>query len=515
MVRASDETVVAVPEASAPPVLCMACDSNIATSMCRACRDTGLSGLLCNSDQCFDMVHAFPPMAMAHRNKVHHISEEHKLEMCNAHGQPAYLVCREAGCASALLCIRCITSNTHKGHHYEDVTDMFEPTKAMLQERFNPVKAQLDAALSRKQQNCTGLEQVAACSQQWQDRLCLVFSVAKLVGREELERDGFAEQENTCRTMLGALESSVRHTYTSGVAALRKAEDVCRQEITLEHDLHHEHHLQMHRGGLENLALQSYIDGRNELVGRFQAALGLAEDMPRTLLRRSQDLQDWPTEGTVPECTVDAATMHVHLEQVVSADSKFTAPLGKGSCALSCSVPGCGEALSFYAALRCVSCDTLMCEACQATCHGCGGSLCRGCISECSGCPAKVCVGCFRECEGCLAILCLADCTKSCNDCTAVHCQACNTCSLCNGVRCTYCHPTCCHDEAPPIPPPATCQVCNVSRGDTVVCSMCKMKTCNTCLAMPTGRCKKNHCCDCQPECRMCTGRARPRGRRG
>eukprot|EP01061_Rhynchopus_euleeides_P017801 TRINITY_DN29473_c0_g1_i5.p2 TRINITY_DN29473_c0_g1~~TRINITY_DN29473_c0_g1_i5.p2 ORF type:complete len:356 (+),score=84.70 TRINITY_DN29473_c0_g1_i5:60-1070(+) len=301
---------------SAPPcpiaeVACMVCDQQ-ATRTCTRCSVSGgeMTGHLCQSEACFTAVHAFQKMADAHRPALRAVSEETGLEVCSVHRERVYLVCRDAGCRSALMCARCMTSQAHKGHEYDDIEEAFDATKAKLHPLFDHAQAQLDTANGREVRATAALASVTASSEKEQVAVQLHCSTARIGEEQDRRRVGVAAEESLWRAMLQAHEAHDRVVNRCERTGLQQVERLGRDEIMASYVVQQETYRRLFRGGLERIALLGCIERLAQKKSLVEAALALPVTMPCTLQKRAAELSI-DTKQVPAECSVGAIDQQV------------------------------------------------------------------------------------------------------------------------------------------------------------------------------------------------------------
>eukprot|EP01061_Rhynchopus_euleeides_P017800 TRINITY_DN29473_c0_g1_i4.p1 TRINITY_DN29473_c0_g1~~TRINITY_DN29473_c0_g1_i4.p1 ORF type:complete len:351 (+),score=82.33 TRINITY_DN29473_c0_g1_i4:117-1055(+) len=288
-------------------MVCMVCDQQ-ATRTCTRCSVSGgeMTGHLCQSEACFTAVHAFQKMADAHRPALRAVSEETRLEVCSVHGKRVYLVCRDAGCRSALMCARCVTSQAHKGHEYDDIGEAFDATKAKL----HLVLSQLETAEGREVRAAEALASVTASSEKEQVAVQLHYSTACIEDMQDVGRVGVVAAENLWRAMLQAQEAHDRMVNRRERTGLQQVERLGREEIMASRELSYETSRRLFLGELERIALLRCIDQLSQRVPQVEAALALPVTMPCTLQKRAAELSI-DTKQVPAECSVGAIDQQV------------------------------------------------------------------------------------------------------------------------------------------------------------------------------------------------------------
>eukprot|EP01061_Rhynchopus_euleeides_P046406 TRINITY_DN879_c0_g1_i20.p1 TRINITY_DN879_c0_g1~~TRINITY_DN879_c0_g1_i20.p1 ORF type:complete len:633 (+),score=164.15 TRINITY_DN879_c0_g1_i20:33-1901(+) len=287
------------PQATSPlPGKCMVCEKD-AASVCHICRDSGVTGCFCG-DACFAAAHPINAIAEAHRPRFHPITEEHMLEVCGVHNQRADMVCMHEGCASQLLCNRCVSLDAHQNHRLKHVDDAFLPTKRVVRAQLDTVQAQLAEARESCARAVATLDHLASNFDTEQAAVQVHFDTAVLAHKEGDQRCDVADEEEELRGRLYLHEARARKKQLRATPHLQQEERLVRQGIAATHELLHEKYLRLFRAREHIILCEHYIKQLTPVVPQLEATLALPEKMPRTLQHRSARLSALCTAEAVP-----------------------------------------------------------------------------------------------------------------------------------------------------------------------------------------------------------------------
>eukprot|EP01061_Rhynchopus_euleeides_P046405 TRINITY_DN879_c0_g1_i2.p1 TRINITY_DN879_c0_g1~~TRINITY_DN879_c0_g1_i2.p1 ORF type:complete len:650 (+),score=179.11 TRINITY_DN879_c0_g1_i2:33-1952(+) len=334
------------PQATSPlPGKCMVCEKD-AASVCHICRDSGVTGCFCG-DACFAAAHPINAIAEAHRPRFHPITEEHMLEVCGVHNQRADMVCMHEGCASQLLCNRCVSLDAHQNHRLKHVDDAFLPTKRVVRAQLDTVQAQLAEARESCARAVATLDHLASNFDTEQAAVQVHFDTAVLAHKEGDQRCDVADEEEELRGRLYLHEARARKKQLRATPHLQQEERLVRQGIAATHELLHEKYLRLFRAREHIILCEHYIKQLTPVVPQLEATLALPEKMPRTLQHRSARLSALCTAEAVPpeSCVsldVPSVRLLVKAPAVYDAEGVLVASVGLSPCGrLSC-VGTCG-----------------------------------------------------------------------------------------------------------------------------------------------------------------------------